>query len=89
MSGVVMLALASLAFVGTHFIMSHPLRAPLVGRLGEKGFAGFYSLVSLLTFGWMIWAYPEATAEAPQPYWDAGRWGFAIAKMKEVAESPE
>lgn len=48
---------ASVAFVGTHFAMSHPLRAPLVGALGEKGFAAVYSLVSLATFGWMIWAF--------------------------------
>jgi uncharacterized membrane protein len=72
-----MLALASVAFVGTHFLMSHPLRSPLIAKLGEKGFAGLYSLVALLTFGWMIWAYPDASAEAAQPYWDAGRWGFA------------
>jgi uncharacterized membrane protein len=81
MSGLGMLALASLAFVGTHFALSHPLRAPLIGRLGEKGFAGLYSLIALLTFGWMIWAYPDASAEAPRPLWDAGRWGFVVATL--------
>ena len=79
MTGIGMLTLASAAFVGTHFLMSHPLRRPMVSALGEKGFAGVYTLVSLLTFGWMIWAYPEASAEAPQPQWDAGRWGFVVA----------
>jgi hypothetical protein len=34
------LILGALAFVGTHFLLSHPLRAPLVGALGEKGFFG-------------------------------------------------
>ena len=34
-----------LAFVGTHFLMSHPLRSPMVSALGERGFAGVYSLV--------------------------------------------
>ena len=81
MSGVGMLALASLAFVGTHFLMSHPLRGTLIAGLGEKGFAAAYSLVALLTFGWMIWAYPEATEHAPQPFWEAGRWGFAFATL--------
>lgn len=81
MTGIGMLATASIAFVGTHFIMSHPLREPMVSALGEKGFAGVYSLVSLLLFGWMIWAYPGASAEAPQPLWDAGRWGFVIATL--------
>jgi uncharacterized membrane protein len=76
-----MLALASAVFVGTHFLMSHPLRAPMVGSLGEKGFAGVYTLVSLATFGWMIWAYPAASAEAPQPLWDAGRVGFVVATL--------
>ena len=32
--------LASAAFVGTHFLMSHPLRAPLVARLGETRLSG-------------------------------------------------
>jgi uncharacterized membrane protein len=81
MSSLGMLALASLAFVGTHFLMSHPLRSSLVARLGEKGFAGLYSLIALLTFGWMIWAYPDASGEAPQPLWDAGRWGFVAATI--------
>ncbi|HEU0310835.1 MAG TPA: NnrU family protein [Sphingomicrobium sp.] len=81
MTGIGMLALASAVFVGTHFLMSHPLRAPLIGSIGERGFAGLYSLVALATFGWMIWAYPDATAAAPQPLWDAGRWGFTFATL--------
>jgi uncharacterized membrane protein len=81
MTGIGMLALASATFVGTHFLMSHPLRPGLVSALGERGFAGLYSLIALLTFGWMVWAYPEASAEAPQPLWDAGRWGFVAATI--------
>jgi uncharacterized membrane protein len=81
MTGIGMLALASVAFVGTHFLMSHPLRGPMVSKLGERGFAGVYSLVSLLTFAWMIKVYPTASAEAPQPLWDGGRWGFVAATL--------
>lgn len=81
MSGMGMLALASVAFVGTHFLMSHPLRAPMITKLGERGFAGAYTLVSLLTFAWMIKVYPAASAEAPQPLWDGGRWGFVAATL--------
>jgi uncharacterized membrane protein len=81
MSGIGMLAVASAVFIGTHFLMSHPLRTPLVARLGERGFAGVYSLVALITFGWMIWAYGPASAEAPQPLWDAGPWGFVVATV--------
>lgn len=81
MTGIGMLALASAAFVGTHFLMSHPLRAPMIGKLGERGFAGVYSLVSLATFAWMIKSYPAASAEASQPLWNAGRWGFIAATI--------
>jgi uncharacterized membrane protein len=81
MTGLTMLVVASAAFAGTHFLMSHPLRGAMVGALGEKGFAGLYSIISLLTFGWMIWAYPAASAEAPAPLWDAGRAGFIIATL--------
>jgi uncharacterized membrane protein len=55
-----MLLIALLSFVGTHLLMSHPLRAPLVARLGEKGFAGVYSLVSVVTLGWSIWEWRRA-----------------------------
>jgi uncharacterized membrane protein len=48
---------ASVAFVGSHFAMSHPLRAGLVARLGAAGFSVVYSLVSLATFGWMVLAF--------------------------------
>lgn len=63
------LALATLAFVGTHLLMSHPLRAGLVVRLGERGFAGLYSLVAFATLGWMIFAYRQGS--------DAGAWWIA------------
>jgi uncharacterized membrane protein len=54
------LAAASFAFVGTHFALSHPLRAPLVARIGEKGFLLLYSLVAFATLGWMIVAFRAA-----------------------------
>lgn len=53
----VSLALATLAFVGTHLAMSHPLRTRLVQTLGEAWFVLLYSAVSFLTLGWMILAY--------------------------------
>jgi uncharacterized membrane protein len=59
------LALALLAFVGTHFLMSHPLRAGMVARLGERAFQGGYSLISLVTFGLAIWAYRGIGDQAP------------------------
>lgn len=51
------LFLSAIAFVGTHFLLSHPLREPLARRFGEGPFRGIYSLVAIVTFGAMIWFY--------------------------------
>ena len=56
----IQLTLALLAFVGTHFLMSHPLRAVMVARLGDNGFQIVYSLVSFATLGWAAYAFREA-----------------------------
>lgn len=85
MNPVVSLALATAAFVGGHLIMSHPLRAGLVGRLGERGFLAFYSLVSLATFAWMVVAWqasPDST-----PLWTAPLWWWPIASLIMLAAS--
>lgn len=65
MNGLASLTAACTAFVGSHFLLSHPLRARLVERLGETPFRGLYSLVTLATFGWIIWAYMRAPPETP------------------------
>lgn len=46
-----LLGLLMAAFVAGHELLSHPLRGPLVARLGEKGFAILYSLVALASLG--------------------------------------
>lgn len=55
---------AALAFVGTHFALSHPLRAQLVRRLGAGAFQGIYSLVALATFLWMVLAFRAIPLDA-------------------------
>jgi uncharacterized membrane protein len=60
MDPLISLVAASLAFVGTHFALSHPLRAPLVRAVGENGFRGLYSLVALATFVWMVMTFRSA-----------------------------
>lgn len=53
--------LASAAFLVSHLgLSSAAVRGQLVGRLGEKGFRGLYSLVALLAFGGMIAGYAQA-----------------------------
>ena len=61
----VSLIAASIAFVGTHFAMSHPLRASMVRLLGDGGFMIAYSLVSAATMAWMYFAFVAMPAGAP------------------------
>jgi uncharacterized membrane protein len=72
---------AAVAFVGSHFLLSHPLRRGLVSAMGEAAFQGVYSLVSILTFGWLILAYRRVPASAP--LWPAGNglWAVVAAVM--------
>ena len=86
MTGLGCLAIACAAFVGTHFLLSHPLRAPLARRLGERAFQGIYSLVALVTFGAMIWCYRAIGGSAPlwtapEPAWIAGAVVMWIASI--------
>lgn len=75
----VALMAASLSFVGTHFLMSHPLRAPLVQRLGANGFMLAYSAVSLVTFGWMIVEFGRAPKA--DGFWGVGDGIWAAASV--------
>lgn len=86
MSPTANLALATFAFVGTHLLLSHPLRVGLVARIGERGFAGIYSLVAIATFAWMIFAYrtgSDSTAlwVAPLFYWPVASALMLIASI--------
>jgi uncharacterized membrane protein len=60
------LAVATLAFLGTHFVSSTPLRGALVRTISERGYLGVYSLAAVAALGWMIWAYGRAPL---QPLW--------------------
>ena len=73
------LELAAASFVGTHFLLSHPLRRPLVRLAGERGFLGLYSLVAFATFGWMVWALGKVGPETPK--WQATEWMVAAASL--------
>jgi uncharacterized membrane protein len=58
-----MLALATAAFLATHFVSATPLRPALVAAMGEWPYRGLYSAVAFVTLGWMIWAYAAAPRE--------------------------
>jgi uncharacterized membrane protein len=70
---------AAVAFVGSHFVLSHPLRGRLVRAIGEVGFLGVYSLVAILTLGWLILAYGKAPMTAP--LWPVGNGLWAVATI--------
>jgi uncharacterized membrane protein len=73
------LTLFALLFVGTHFLLSHPLRGPLVRAVGAGPFQGIYSLVALLTFGSMIYFY-RIIGREPQ-LWIAGDALWILASL--------
>lgn len=85
MHGTIFVALAAVAFVGSHFALSHRLRRPLVAALGEAGFTGLYSLVAAVLLGAVAWAYVAAPPTAP--LWPVGDTLWAIATVLMLAAS--
>lgn len=58
------LVLASLAWFGLHpLVAGSRLRAVLVARIGENGFKGLFSLLSVASLVWLVRAYGDA------PFW--------------------
>lgn len=74
------LALAAVAFVGTHLLLAHGLRGAIIRATGEKLFPAVYSLVALLTLIGMVRAYSAAPLV---PLWSAppALWTLAAAVM--------
>jgi uncharacterized membrane protein len=73
------------AFVGTHFLLSHPLRRPLVKAIGEKGFLALYSAVAFATLGAVGWAYPKTPAGTP--LWEVGNGLWTLTTVLMLAAS--
>jgi uncharacterized membrane protein len=70
---------AAAAFVGSHLLLSHPLRAPLSRALGEGVFSVLYSVVAVACLGWLALAY--RTAPATEPLWPVGDGLWAAATV--------
>ncbi len=68
-----------IAFIGTHFLLSHPLRAPLVKAVGDKAFQGIYTLVALGTFAWICFAFKAAPRGID--FWPVGDVLWAVASI--------
>jgi uncharacterized membrane protein len=72
MQGLVSLAIAGLAFCGSHVLLSSTgLRGSLRDQLGETGFLAVYSLTALATFAWFLVAYAHAPTIV---LWPEQRW---------------
>lgn len=70
------LVAANTAFVGTHLLMSHPLRAPMTRVLDDTGFQIAYSVVSLATLAWVYFAFKAAP---PADLGGSGIVGWVVA----------
>ena len=70
----------AIAFVGTHFLLSHPLRDPIVRAVGEVPFRGIYSLVALITFGLMVYFYRKIGRE-PADLWQSGEVAWIVGTI--------
>jgi len=76
MSDITLLIIAISVFVGGHELLSHPLRAPLVARLGAGGFTIVYALVA---FGSLGWAGQLWKAIPPERLWSLPPYANALA----------
>ena len=70
---------SAIAFVGTHFLLSHPLREPLVRRLGARAFQLLYSVIAILLFGATIYFY-GAIGDEPQ-LWTPGEAAWIAGEI--------
>lgn len=76
--GLLHLGIACTAFVGSHFVLSNPLRRPLIRLMGETAFLAVYSLIALAALVWVVFAFDRAAGGAP--LWDGTAllpWGAA------------
>lgn len=78
----VLLALAALLWVGVHVgVAGTRVRGALAARLGEGGFRGVYSLVSVGAIAALVLAWRDAVETgASPPLWSAPAWlGWLLA----------
>jgi uncharacterized membrane protein len=72
-----LLIVTCVLFVGTHLLLSHPLRAPLAGRMGERPFQIIYSVVAIATLVMVVQAWRGMPPEPPLWAVGDGLWAFA------------
>ncbi len=65
MSGITLLIVAVASFVASHELLSHALRKPVIGIVGEKLFPLVYSVVAFATLGWAVSVWRATPPTAP------------------------
>lgn len=85
MTPMMSLLVGCVLFVGSHVLLSHPLRQPLARAMGERLFQALYSVVAIITFIVMVRAYQAMPAEAP--LWPVGTGLWMVATVLMLAAS--
>jgi uncharacterized membrane protein len=76
------LILGLVLFLGTHaFTMQPAARTALVARLGERGYKGFYTLISLIGLVLIIWGFGTYRAGGYIPVWMPPVWLSHLALL--------
>ncbi len=70
MTGLLPVTAAAVAFIGSHLVLSHPLRRPIVEAVGERSFTLIYVLVAIAAITLLATAY--RAAPAGPPLWPVG-----------------
>ena len=70
----VLLVLGLVLFLGVHStrIVADGWRTQMIGRMGEKGWKGLYTLISLAGFVCIVWGYAHAR-QSPEVLWTPPR----------------
>ncbi|KPH83043.1 NnrU family protein [Bosea vaviloviae] len=77
-----LLILGLVLFLGMHVVtMKRDLRAKLIGRLGESGYKGLYSAVSVIGFGLLIYGYGLQRAAGYTVVWEPPVWTRHLALL--------
>ncbi len=71
-----LLIVAVSLFVGSHEVLSHPLRAPLVKTMGGSGFTLLYSVVAFASLGWAVSLWRGVV---PDRLWTLPPWANVLA----------
>ncbi len=80
------LILGLVIFLGAHSvrIVAEPWRTAMRAKLGENGWKGLYSVVSIAGFVLLVWGYGQARLD-PVPLWTPMLWARHLAALLVLA----